>query len=423
MPSAIRRAYGDLDRAQVVASLHNLARRVGVQQVTMRELAAELGAAVPSVYYHVPGKQAALDLLAESVLAEIPVPQAGPWDARLTELYCAAREVIVSVPGIAGILQTSAGGERARRLDRLSRSLLAEAGLSKPVAAAAHTVLYTYLLGSVSLRNPAASVRPPPVFAPDSTSSSRESSGLTPHERAEVAVPGRGEPGHRSRPRCRRGAGPRHIRRRRPVRRIDPAARQLTRPARAADRIAQGVAADPARRRAAGSRDTDTFTSSKGNTLVEVEAAPTSAMLPGIDPPRHVHYRKLINQGFTVRNVQRLESRMRTVARDIVTNITEKGEFDAVPDISAEMSLQVIADVLGVPAEDRMSVFRWSNAIGSLGIEDPDYAPTPQALGQGRRGNVHLLRRTRGAPTQARPHRRHLVGVARRGGRRRKAQP
>ncbi|MGB9304824.1 MAG: TetR family transcriptional regulator, partial [Mycobacterium sp.] len=143
MPTAVRRAYGDLDRAQVVASLHTLARRVGVQQVTMRELAAELGAAVPSVYYHVPGKQAALDLLAESVLAEIPVPQAGPWDARLTELYCAAREVILSVPGIAGILQTGGGGERARRLDRLSRALLAEAGLSKPVATAAHTVLYT----------------------------------------------------------------------------------------------------------------------------------------------------------------------------------------------------------------------------------------------------------------------------------------
>jgi cytochrome P450 len=130
------------------------------------------------------------------------------------------------------------------------------------------------------------------------------------------------------------------------------------------------------------SRDTDTFTSSKGNTLVEVEAGPNSALLPGIDPPRHVHYRKLINQGFTVRNVQRLEPRMRKVARDIVADITAKGEFDAVTDISAEMSLQVIADVLGVPAEDRMEVFRWSNAIGSLGIEDPDYAPTPEALGQ-----------------------------------------
>jgi cytochrome P450 len=130
------------------------------------------------------------------------------------------------------------------------------------------------------------------------------------------------------------------------------------------------------------SRDTETFTSSKGNTLVEAEAGPNSALLPGIDPPRHVHYRKLINQGFTVRNVQRLEPRIRQVARDIVADITAKDEFDAVPDISAEMSLQVIADVLGVPAADRMQVFRWSNAIGSLGIEDPDYAPTPQALGQ-----------------------------------------
>ncbi len=130
------------------------------------------------------------------------------------------------------------------------------------------------------------------------------------------------------------------------------------------------------------SRDTETYSSSRGNTLVEVEAAPTSAMLPGIDPPRHVHYRKLINQGFTARNVLRLEPHMRQVARNIVADITEKGEFDAVPDISAEISLQVIADVLGVPAEDRMEVFRWSNAIGTLGIEDPDYAPTPEALGQ-----------------------------------------
>ena len=66
MTSEARRPYGELDRAQVVESLHNLARRVGVQGVTMRDLAAELGAAVPSVYYHVQGKQAALDLLAES---------------------------------------------------------------------------------------------------------------------------------------------------------------------------------------------------------------------------------------------------------------------------------------------------------------------------------------------------------------------
>lgn len=151
MTAAVRRPYGELDRARVVASLRILVGRVGVQGVTMRELAAELGAAVPSVYYHVPGKRAALDLLAESVLDDIPVPATGLWDARLIELYCAAHEVILSVPGIAGVLQTSAGGESARRLDELSRSLLAQAGLTKGAATASHSVLYTYLLGSISL--------------------------------------------------------------------------------------------------------------------------------------------------------------------------------------------------------------------------------------------------------------------------------
>jgi TetR/AcrR family tetracycline transcriptional repressor len=157
----VRRAYGELDRDQVVAALQSLARRVGVQRVTMRELAAELGAAAPSVYYHVPGKQAALDLLAESVLAGIPEPDPGPWDARLVDLYCAAREVILDVPGIAGVLQTNGYGERARRLDRLSRSIIAEAGLTRAAAASAHAVLYTYLLGSVSLEESRAAVAKP----------------------------------------------------------------------------------------------------------------------------------------------------------------------------------------------------------------------------------------------------------------------
>ena len=62
--AGLRRPYGELDRAEVVAALRTVARRVGAERVTMRELAAELGAAVPSVYYHVPGKRAALELLA-----------------------------------------------------------------------------------------------------------------------------------------------------------------------------------------------------------------------------------------------------------------------------------------------------------------------------------------------------------------------
>jgi AcrR family transcriptional regulator len=160
--ATVRRAYGELDRDQVVAALKTLAQRVGVRRVTMRELAAELGAAAPSVYYHVPNKQAALDLLAESVLAEIPEPRPGPWHDRLIELYATSREVLLGVTGIAGVLQTNGDGECARRLDGLSRTLISESGLSRSVTGPAHNVLYTYLLGSVSLEES----RPPTVKAP-----------------------------------------------------------------------------------------------------------------------------------------------------------------------------------------------------------------------------------------------------------------
>ncbi|BBX43007.1 TetR/AcrR family transcriptional regulator [Mycobacterium simiae] len=146
-----RRAYGGPERGEVVTALRDLAKRVGVQRVTMRALSAQLGAAVPSVYRHVPCKQAALELVAESVLEEIPTSEDGPWDTRLVELYSTARESILGVPGVANILQSRPESEPARRLDRYSRDLIAQAGLTKSGAAAAHMVLCTYLLGSVAL--------------------------------------------------------------------------------------------------------------------------------------------------------------------------------------------------------------------------------------------------------------------------------
>ncbi len=129
------------------------------------------------------------------------------------------------------------------------------------------------------------------------------------------------------------------------------------------------------------SRDDGLFASRFGNTLVAVEMVESSAMLVGIDPPQHTHFRKLINRAFTPRNVLRLEESIRKTARGIVDDVIDKGQFDAVPDISAAISLSVIADVMGVPQADRHDIFRWSNAIGSLGIEDEDYAPDQSTIG------------------------------------------
>lgn len=69
--------YGALDRAHLTKHLYQLAKRVGVDRVTMRALAAEAGTAPSSVYYHVRDKRELLDLLIESVLAQIEVPQKG----------------------------------------------------------------------------------------------------------------------------------------------------------------------------------------------------------------------------------------------------------------------------------------------------------------------------------------------------------
>ena len=90
--------YGALDQAHLTKHLLRLAKRVGVNRVTIRELAAEAGTAPSSVYYHVRDKRELLDLLIESVLAQIEVPAQGDWESRLLELYANAWKVLVHVP-------------------------------------------------------------------------------------------------------------------------------------------------------------------------------------------------------------------------------------------------------------------------------------------------------------------------------------
>jgi AcrR family transcriptional regulator len=145
--------YGALDRAHLTKHLLRLAKRVGVGRVTMRELAAEAGTAASSVYYHVRDKRELLDLLIESVLAEIEVPREGDWEERLTALYIGAWKVLVDVPGIAALLQEHPHTDAATEMDRASRSILHESGLDAEHFEATHATLYSHLLGSVQLEH------------------------------------------------------------------------------------------------------------------------------------------------------------------------------------------------------------------------------------------------------------------------------
>jgi cholest-4-en-3-one 26-monooxygenase len=95
------------------------------------------------------------------------------------------------------------------------------------------------------------------------------------------------------------------------------------------------------------------------------------SMMLFMDPPDHTRYRKLVNRGFTPRMIAALEERVRDLTATILDEAMAKGECDFVVDIAAELPLEVIAELLGVPREDRHKLFDWSNRM--VGAEDPEY--------------------------------------------------
>jgi cholest-4-en-3-one 26-monooxygenase len=102
------------------------------------------------------------------------------------------------------------------------------------------------------------------------------------------------------------------------------------------------------------------------------------------DPPRHTRYRLLVNKGFTPRMIGLLEQYLRHRSQLIVDNVIERGSCDFVVDLASELPLQAIAEIMGVPQEDRHLLFEWSNAM--IGADDPEFASdtegAPQASAQ-----------------------------------------
>jgi cholest-4-en-3-one 26-monooxygenase len=99
-------------------------------------------------------------------------------------------------------------------------------------------------------------------------------------------------------------------------------------------------------------------------------------LMLNMDPPLHTRYRRLINKGFTPRMVSELESTMRKRSREIIDRVAERGECDFVVDVASELPLQVIADLMGVPQEDRHKLFDWSNRM--IGADDREYGITEE---------------------------------------------
>jgi cholest-4-en-3-one 26-monooxygenase len=103
-------------------------------------------------------------------------------------------------------------------------------------------------------------------------------------------------------------------------------------------------------------------------------------MMLNMDPPMHTRYRRLVSKGFTPKMIRDLEAKVVGYADAIIDDVCEKGSADFVTEISAELPLQVIAELMGVPQEDRHLVFDWSNRM--IGSNDEEYAETEMASGE-----------------------------------------
>ncbi|ORB60123.1 steroid C27-monooxygenase [Mycobacteroides saopaulense] len=110
----------------------------------------------------------------------------------------------------------------------------------------------------------------------------------------------------------------------------------------------------------------------------EVAVDLQSVVLLNMDDPQHARLRKIISRGFTPRALSRLQDELRSRAQQIAINASAFNTGDFVEDVSCELPLQAIAELLGVPQCDRDKLFRWSNEMTAG--DDPEYADVDPAV-------------------------------------------
>lgn len=151
-----RRAWGSLDREQIVAAALKIARADGIEALSIRRLAAELGASRMAIYRHVEDKDALLDLAAGAIAEHnLPLPEiaaAGDWEIQLRTLITELRSTLREYPGMTGLLLSRGSGSPATLAiaDR-TIDILLRAGLEQAAATRAYVALFDVVLARLQL--------------------------------------------------------------------------------------------------------------------------------------------------------------------------------------------------------------------------------------------------------------------------------
>ncbi len=123
------------------------------------------------------------------------------------------------------------------------------------------------------------------------------------------------------------------------------------------------------------SKNPGLFSSARGGTNIpdyeEEDLSQIQLLMVNMDPPQHRKFRNLVRRGFTPRRVRVMTDKIRTTVTNILDSVEGEVRIDFVRRIAAELPLIVIADLIGIPQEDRGKVFNWSNRL--IGFDDPEF--------------------------------------------------
>lgn len=135
----------------------------------------------------------------------------------------------------------------------------------------------------------------------------------------------------------------------------------------------------------AAARDHETFSSAKGLTvnyddleLIGLQDNPPFVMQ---DPPVHTQFRKLVSRGFTPRQVEAVEPKVREFVVERIEGLRAAGGGDIVTELFKPLPSMVVAHYLGVPEEDWVQFDGWTQAIVAANTAEGGVAGALETVG------------------------------------------
>ena len=135
----------------------------------------------------------------------------------------------------------------------------------------------------------------------------------------------------------------------------------------------------------AAARDHETFSSAQGLTvnygnleMIGLQDNPPFVMQ---DPPVHTEFRKLVSRGFTPRQVEAVEPKVREFVVERIEGLRANGGGDIVTELFKPLPSMVVAHYLGVPKEDRVRFDGWTQAIVAANTAEGGVAGALETVG------------------------------------------